>query len=748
MTPLAGLRVLQFGKALAPQMVGLALADLGADVVCCGTPADHPFSAALERGKRVVDFDADHDTLHELARQADVVIAPGTAPCGLARTLQSTAIVLSLPAFPTQDPRFAGKAADEGTVLAAAGILAERGPSNRLRGLGPAIVQMPIASAYAAAFGTLGILASVFGRQVSGRGDAVEVSLFGALMEGFSYNHVKIDGLPSRYADPRGAVADATLPLPESQIQALIDPMYRAFLCADDVWFYIATPPHRGMIERELRLFGLWDDLLAAGLPNDDSYVSTRDWTDSVEGSIFAYPQLAPRWRNRIRAGIADAVRARPVAYWEEQFVAHGLCGSRVQSSAAWLASHQARATGLAISLNDPLAGLMACPGPFAWAGSGMAPRPREIVGSAGLSWRAEAWRVPAPAPGGLKPSLSGVTVLDLCNVIAGPTVAGCLTRFGAEVIKIDPTRVDFDPFITVVLSLQSARGKASMLLDLASSEGQHAFADMVTSAELVTFNGPQRQIDALGLGIDRLTRLNPSIVLAQVSAFGGPIAAPEAERKGVDEVLQAATGVMQRLQPKDAPPEEYAHYGTIDVATGVWGAAAAVAGLIGAMATGTGGQVGTSLAAGAAAVQMPFLWTSATEGAAPDLESSNPAASTPAGHIEGDTYVAPSGKREPLARYANLRTRLALAGTEGPTDVGFVRHMDHPAGLPIELVTQCAISFKEAPLVTPGHPSKYGADTRAALARFGMNEDQISSLLASGAAAESWPSHNQFLPD
>jgi len=743
--PLAGLRVLQFGKALAPQMVGLALADIGADVIRCGTPGEAPLSAALERGKRVVDISADSETLRELARGADVVIEPDGASTSLADAIQPTAIRLSLPAFPTRDLRFAGKASDEGTVMAAAGVLAERGPSNRLRGLGPALMPMPIASAYAAAFGTLGVVAGVFGRQESGRGDAIEVSLFGALMEGFSYNHLKIDDLPLRYVDPRGSAGDAVLPL-EEQVQALIDPMYRAFLCADDVWFYIATPPHRGIVERLLRLLGLWDSLLAEGLPTDDPYLSTRDWKDSADGSIFGYPQLAPRWRRRLRADIAKVIRAHPVAYWEEQFAGHGLCGSRVQSSAAWLASPEARAAGLAIELDDPLAGPMICAGPFAWAGGSVAPRPREIVSAAGLAWRKAAW--PIPAPGAQKPFLSGVRVLDLCNVIAGPTVAGCLTRFGAEVVKIDSTRPNFDPFITVVLSLQSARGKASLLLDLASDEGQATLARMTAAADLVTFNGPQAQIDALGLEIGRLAGFNPSIVLAQVSAFGGPIFAPPAGRKGVDEVLQAATGVMHRLQPQNAPPEEYAHYGTIDVATGVWGAVAAVAGLIKARATGQGGKVGTSLAAGAAAVQMPFLWASKAKGPAPDPVGTNSPAAVGTGRIEADAYVAPDGKREALARYADLRRRLALEGTEERTAIGFVRHADHPGGRPIELVTQCAITCSEAPLVVPDHPRKYGSDTAKVLARFGITEDEIAHLLACGTVAESWPNHDQFLPD
>ncbi|MBW0370817.1 CoA transferase [Ensifer adhaerens] len=743
--PLAGLRVIQFGGDLAPQMVGLALSDLGADVVRCGTAADDPLSAVLDRGKRIAAIGSDMAALYRLAGSADVLIGADQAPLAITAALPPTALALSLPAFPTNDPRFVNRDAHEGSVLAAAGVLAERGPSNRLRGLGPAIVPMPIASAYAAAFGTLAVTAGVFGRQQTGRGDSIEVSLFAALMEGFSYNHFKITDLPQRYIDPRNSVDTVDLPVPESRVQELIDPMYRAFLCADDVWFYIATPPHRGIIERMLRLFGLWEGLLSDGLPTDNPYLSTRVWKDPLEGSIFAYPQLAPHWRDRVRTGIERVVRTQPVAYWEEQFAAHGLCGSRVQSSADWLASSQARSAGHAIEFVDPLAGRMTCAGPFMWTDRYEAPKPREVVRATELAWRGEAWGLPQVKE--TKPFLSGVRVLDLCNVIAGPTVAGCLTRFGAEVIKIDPTRQAFDPSITVLLSLQSARGKESILLDLSTDEGKAIFARIAASADLVTFNGTRSQMVELGLTIDNLARYNPAITVAQVSAFGGPLNAPVGDLKGVDEVLQAATGVMHRLKPSDAPPEEYAHYGTIDVATGVWGAVAAVAGMVAANRTGSGRQVGTSLAAGAAAVQIPYLWSSQAMGQAPDPLGTTANAAL-AGKIDAGMYVSPSGNREPLARYADLRSRFALAETDDAHKVGFVRHADHPAGTTVELVTQCAIRCEEAPLVTVGNPHKYGSRTRAVLEQFGFSPREIDSAFSSGAAAESWPGNDHYLPD
>lgn len=744
--PLHVLRVVQFGTGLAPQMVGLALAGLGADVVRVGQADAQPLAAILDRGKRIVGIEG--DSLAGIASTADVIIGETDAPAHLSAVFAGHAICLDLPAFPSGDARFLGKGTEEGTVLAAAGVLAERGPSNRLRGLGPGLLPMPVASTYAAAFGTLGVVAALYDRQRSGRGARLEVPLFNALMEGFSYNHIRVHDLPSRYADPRLKVGQSELPLPEPQVQSLVDPMYRSFLCADDVWFFVAIAPHDRMIERFLRLLEIWDTLLAEGLGTDHPYRSTQDWRDSANGSVFSYPKLAAHWRERIRSDVTAAMRKRPSIEWEQAFADHGLCGTVVRSSAEWLASDPAHIAGLADTIVDPLAGKVNCPGLFAWAEGAAKLGERQLVEGESLSWKGEKWYVPSPSGGSRQPFLSGVTALDLCNVIAGPTVAGCLTRFGAEVIKVDPTVPGFDPSITVLLSVQSARGKQSLLLDVARPEGRAALDRMLPMCDLVTFNGTAAQLEDLRIGHDELSRINPAIVLAQVSAFGGPRPGPLANRKGVDEVLQAATGVMYRLKRDDAPPEEYAHFGTIDVATGVWGAAAAVAGMIAARNTGKGCHVATSLAAGAAAVQMPYLWSSDRLGPAPDPVGGTGDGIVCLGHISGDCYVAPDGKSERMVRYADLRVALALAKDAPETRVGFVRHGDHPIGCTVDLVTQCAIVPSDEDLVTPGLPSKYGADTRAVLARFGFTDVETNQLLETSVAAERWPHHDMFLPD
>ena len=765
--PLDGLRVLEFGDGLAAPLIGLALADLGADVVRCEDDSkelgDCALQAALSRGKRVYRYgERDRESLLAFAAGADVALDIRRVPDDVTRSLNSDVVRLALPPFSSSDPDRANHPDDEGLVLAAAGVFAEQGPNNRLRRSIPTGMPMPIASAYAAAYGTVAILAAVYGRIRHGHGETIEVPLFNALLEGFSYNHLNIAGLPERYTHPP---AKTRLPsnarLPEVELQALLDPLYRSYQTADGHWFYVATPAHRGHVKRLLQTLGLWKALVADGLPLDDSYLRSALWRDPERGSVFAYPKLAPAWCERLRSEVGTAIARRSCAEWEAVFAAEGLCGTRVRSSAEWSASAHAQEAGLIISVRDPLSGMVAVPGPFVWQCTASKRHPRRIVEDA--QWLGAPWRYPKKQTRHLP--LAGVRVLDLCNVIAGPTVAGTLVRFGADVTKIDPPSVSFDPFITMVLSLQSARGKESLLLDIKDPAGRLAFDQLAAHCDLITFNGTDNQLSDLGLSLPRLSALKRNVVLTQVSAFDGPQRGPFSGRLGVDEVLQAATGVMHRMRAPGAPPEEYAHFGTIDVVTGVWGASGAIAGLIGAVRDGKARRMATSLAAGGASVQFPFLWRSDKHGDAPDPSAAQRPHPQQAGRLlipteaNGGT-MAPAnyevrGVTEPLRTYAQLRASLAHppAPHNQPLPdtlplARFESHRDHPSGLTIELVSQCAVCFEHTALLTPGHPRKYGADTRCILQRAGCDETTITALLNSGAAAESWPFHEQYLPD
>jgi crotonobetainyl-CoA:carnitine CoA-transferase CaiB-like acyl-CoA transferase len=132
--------------------------------------------------------------------------------------------------------------------------------------------------------------------------------------------------------------------------------------------------------------------------------------------------------------------------------------------------------------------------------------------------------------------------------VIAGPTVAGTLARFGAEVIKLDPVRPTLDPSCTVLFYLQSGRGKRSALIDITTTRGRQVLEQLIKRADVVTINATAQQLTDLELGAASVAELNPNAVLCQVDAWSGPNGGPWRNRHGYDDLIQAATGIRVRF--------------------------------------------------------------------------------------------------------------------------------------------------------------------------------------------------------
>ena len=164
---------------------------------------------------------------------------------------------------------------------------------------------------------------------------------------------------------------------------------------------------------------------------------------------------------------------------------------------------------------------------------------------------------------------LDEINVLDLTNVIAGPTIGSTLARFGAKVTLVQPAVPSVDPWNAVVFGLHAHRDKESILLNLRSEEGRQVLAQLLQASDVVTMNTTDAQREALGLSEARLQELNPRLILVQLDAFGGPKRGPESDHLGYDDLAQAATGVMTRFGGGAKTPEEHAHFGTIDALTG-----------------------------------------------------------------------------------------------------------------------------------------------------------------------------------
>ena len=155
---------------------------------------------------------------------------------------------------------------------------------------------------------------------------------------------------------------------------------------------------------------------------------------------------------------------------------------------------------------------------------------------------------------------LSGVRVLDLTRVLAGPFCSMILGDMGAEVIKIeepgkgDDTR-SWPPFLggeaTYFLSVN--RNKQSLTLNLKAPEGRAILTKLARKSDVVLENFRTGTMERLGLGYKTLAKLNPRLVYCAISGFGE--SGPEAARAGYDLVVQAESGIMDITGFEDGPP-------------------------------------------------------------------------------------------------------------------------------------------------------------------------------------------------
>lgn len=145
---------------------------------------------------------------------------------------------------------------------------------------------------------------------------------------------------------------------------------------------------------------------------------------------------------------------------------------------------------------------------------------------------------------------LSGVRVLDLTRVLAGPYCGMLLADMGATVYKIEmPVKGDdsraFGPFINgeSVYYMNFNRSKEGCTLNLKAPEGKEIFKEMVKKADIVIENYRPGTMEKLGLGYDVLKEINPGIIYGAVSGFGHT--GPYSKRAGYDIIGQAMGGLM-----------------------------------------------------------------------------------------------------------------------------------------------------------------------------------------------------------
>jgi crotonobetainyl-CoA:carnitine CoA-transferase CaiB-like acyl-CoA transferase len=200
---------------------------------------------------------------------------------------------------------------------------------------------------------------------------------------------------------------------------------------------------------------------------------------------------------------------------------------------------------------------------------------------------------------------LSGLKVIELARILAGPWAGQVLADLGAEVIKIespagDETRRWGPPFVKNADGSSDAayfhaanRGKASAVIDLATSDGQAEVRRLACDADVLIENFKVGGLAKYGLDYETLREINSRLIYCSITGFGQD--GPYAHRPGYDFVVQGMSGIMDLTGAKEGPPQKIG-VAYADILTGLYAVIGIQAALAQRRLTGRGQHIDMAL--------------------------------------------------------------------------------------------------------------------------------------------------------
>ena len=295
---------------------------------------------------------------------------------------------------------------------------------------------------------------------------------------------------------------------------------------------------------------------------------------------------------------------------------------------------------------------------------------------------------------------LTGLKVVDLTHVMAGPTCTLMLADMGAEVIKIekipagDDTRYMVPPRIgdEAASFLMMNRNKKGIALDLKKPGGAKVLRRLIAKADVLVENFGPGVMDRLGFGYPETSKANPALIYCSLSGFGRT--GPYKHRRGFDLVAQAMSGIMSFTGEKPDGPPVKCGAPLSDITAGTLAAMGILAAYTHRLKTGQGQWVESSLSE-AALVQT--YWQSAialATGVAPKAMGSAHPLNAPYQAFEtADKWIVVGGANQKHW----LRTLEVLGAPELARDPRFATGADRMAHLK-ELEALLSARFQTKP--------------------------------------------------
>ncbi len=199
---------------------------------------------------------------------------------------------------------------------------------------------------------------------------------------------------------------------------------------------------------------------------------------------------------------------------------------------------------------------------------------------------------------------LEGIRVLELARILAGPWAGQTLADLGAEVIKVespegDDTRRWGPPFVEREGDRSAAyfhscnRGKASVIADFRTPEGQQKVRDLAAGSDVVIENFKLGGLAKYGLDYESLAGINPGLIYCSITGFGQT--GPYAHRAGYDYIIQGMSGIMSVTGDPEGQPQKVG-VAVTDILTGLYSVNAILAALHQRGQTGRGQHIDMAL--------------------------------------------------------------------------------------------------------------------------------------------------------
>jgi crotonobetainyl-CoA:carnitine CoA-transferase CaiB-like acyl-CoA transferase len=425
---------------------------------------------------------------------------------------------------------------------------------------GPIFLHAPLPSIAASYLTVQGVLAALYAREVTGRGQWVETSLYQGVL---SFTTQLWQDVEHR---------------PEPWFQIMRDPQPNIYECADGLWVHsMHTAGGRG------RDRGIVWEILGIDPPDESEN-----------------PMLAAGFDQTVREAVGRMRRQDLL----EQFWAHEIAIAPVRLAHEALEDEQVVNNGMSVVVDDPRLGPVRQAGiSFRLHGVPAAqvqgPRPilgqhtDEILGTIGDEPRRARERRPAKRP--LAHALDGIKILDLGNFLAGPFGPMLLGDLGATVYKLESPEGDQMRPITEPFN-GCQRGKLDIVVDLKTSEGLEIAHRLIRHVDVVHHNLRPGVAERLGVDYETARQLNPSVIYCHTTMWGSD--GPRATWPGFDQLAQAACGLEHELGGEGNGPNWY-RFGMCDQACAVQSALAVLMALYWRERTGEGQLVDTSIVNG-----------------------------------------------------------------------------------------------------------------------------------------------------